>query len=604
MPVLCALAACPASSWGQEKTDTSSDPSSYEDFAEVYVDRYYPPDPNFRLSDAGANRAQANAYFAYGLSLQERGRLDDAIASYRKVLEIAPGEINLAQRVAGMLAQNGQVAEGLKILEAAFEKNPGDARIHIILSEFLATFRRESQEDRKRALDLAEEAVEKFPSDPIVFEHLVRLYLAAGQREQAKSLVTKAMERPEKNPFFWLRLGRVAQSIWPLSQSPEQEPVLVNGIYEKAFALGAKNAIVAERVSDYYHATRQPARSLPILLALVAANPDRLDLREKLARVYGALGKDDELVATLEEIVAINSQDAETHRQLGRLYYAKEDVENAIRHFQAVLKVTRGSPEEFLGLGQLMLNAKRSEEATNVLERGHYLYPADPQITYGLCIAVARQDKWPDAVHWYEKTAELAAQSMPEMLSETFFFNFGAAVERAGDIARAETLFRKSEELLNKDDTDDEERRKFRAQLYNYLGYMWVEKDLKIDEAGELIKEAVKLDPQSGAIADSLGWFYFKKERYEEARKELERAMSMVEEPDPVIFDHLGRVFFNLGDKPKAIEFMKKAVELDPENAELKERLKTFEKTNPPSAPKPAPAPAPPASAKPVPKAA
>ena len=102
---------------------------------------------------------------------------------------------------------------------------------------------------------------------------------------------------------------------------------------------------------------------------------------------------------------------------------------------------------------------------------------------------------------------------------------------------------------------------------------MWVENDMKIDEGGELIKTAAELDPESGAIADSLGWFYFKKGDFEKARDELLRAETLIEEQDAVIFDHIGQVFYQLGDAEKAIEYLEKAVTLEPEKTEYSDRL-------------------------------
>ncbi len=91
-------------------------------------------------------------------------------------------------------------------------------------------------------------------------------------------------------------------------------------------------------------------------------------------------------------------------------------------------------------------------------------------------------------------------------MNEGFYFRYAAAHERRKDFAKAEELFRKTIEMIAKNDPADENK-EFTATVYNYLGYMWVENDMKIDEAGELIKTAAELDPESGAIADSLGWF-------------------------------------------------------------------------------------------------
>jgi hypothetical protein len=56
-------------------------------------------------------------------------------------------------------------------------------------------------------------------------------------------------------------------------------------------------------------------------------------------------------------------------------------------------------------------------------------------------------------------------------------------------------------------------------------------------------------------------------------------------EPDPVIHDHIAQASFHAGDHKRALEHMKQAVALDPENEEFKERLIKYKKTL--SAPKP-----------------
>ena len=84
---------------------------------------------------------------------------------------------------------------------------------------------------------------------------------------------------------------------------------------------------------------------------------------------------------------------------------------------------------------------------------------------------------------------------------------------------------------------------------------------------------AGELSPESGAIADSLGWFYFKKGWFEKARDELLRAETLIEEQDAVIFDHIGQAFYQTGETERAIEYLEKAVALDPEKAEYSDRL-------------------------------
>ena len=62
------------------------------------------------------------------------------------------------------------------------------------------------------------------------------------------------------------------------------------------------------------------------------------------------------------------------------------------------------------------------------------------------------------------------------------------------------------------------------APTLNYLGYMFAERGQRLDEAVELIAQAVKIDPFNGSYLDSLGWAYFKQGKLDQAREYLVKA--------------------------------------------------------------------------------
>ena len=115
-------------------------------------------------------------------------------------------------------------------------------------------------------------------------------------------------------------------------------------------------------------------------------------------------------------------------------------------------------------------------------------------------------------------------------------------------------------------------------EALNYLGYMYAEENKNLDEAEALIKKALRISPENGAYIDSLGWVYFKKGMFEEARKELEKARAIIGE-DPVVYDHLGDVYLKTGSLDKAKEAWIKSIELK-EDKKVKEKLETLKMTN------------------------
>ena len=58
----------------------------------------------------------------------------------------------------------------------------------------------------------------------------------------------------------------------------------------------------------------------------------------------------------------------------------------------------------------------------------------------------------------------------------------------------------------------------------------------------------------------------------------MARAESMMEEPDPVVMDHIAQTFFKIGKVEQALTYLEKAIKLDPDNKEFQERLKEYRK--------------------------
>jgi tetratricopeptide (TPR) repeat protein len=146
--------------------------------------------------------------------------------------------------------------------------------------------------------------------------------------------------------------------------------------------------------------------------------------------------------------------------------------------------------------------------------------------------------------------------------------------------------------LILKDDPDD-------ATANNDLGYLWADQNKKLEEAEKRIRRALELDQRqrnslarvdvdsdrdNAAYVDSLGWVLFRKGDWQEARRQLEKASTLPNgDDDPVVWDHLGDVYFRLKEKSKAAEVWNKALELyesggrrrpDERYREIKEKLR------------------------------
>ncbi len=146
--------------------------------------------------------------------------------------------------------------------------------------------------------------------------------------------------------------------------------------------------------------------------------------------------------------------------------------------------------------------------------------------------------------------------------SANYYYQLGAAYERNRQLDRAEQAFRRTLKMDPK-----------HADAYNYLGYMFAEEGIHLEESVTLIKKALEFEPNNGAFVDSLGWAYYKLGRLDEALRELERAVTLVQKDDATIREHLGDVFFHKGMIAQAVDQWEQSLKLDATNAKVKEKL-------------------------------
>ncbi len=152
--------------------------------------------------------------------------------------------------------------------------------------------------------------------------------------------------------------------------------------------------------------------------------------------------------------------------------------------------------------------------------------------------ALRQEDRFAEAVVAYNRAAAL----VEDHGGPSWFLYYARAIshERQGNWEEAEADFRAALEI-----------NPGQPQVLNYLGYSLVEKQIKLEEALEMIERAVAASPDSGYIIDSLGWALYRLGRYEEAVPHMERAVELMA-VDPVVNDHLGDVYWAVGRKREA----------------------------------------------------
>jgi len=261
-------------------------------------------------------------------------------------------------------------------------------------------------------------------------------------------------------------------------------------------------------------------------MEVLADHPDDERDPSKVLMILSQLAEErGDLKAALAWIDQVEQTDPKAYfgAQLRRgLLIGKQGDLAAARSFLDSLKPPDGEDQATVVLteGQLLRDAGKVEEAYTLMEEGVKRYPDNPDLLYDFALLA-------------EKTNRL------DVMETTL----RAVMAQAPDNHNA----------------------------YNALGYSLAERNVRLQEAFELIDKAMKMAPGDPFIMDSMGWVQYRLGKLDEAEALLRKAYSL--RNDPEIAVHLGEVLWHKGRKTDAQKLWREARAKDPKNDTLKSTL-------------------------------
>lgn len=250
---------------------------------------------------------------------------------------------------------------------------------------------------------------------------------------------------------------------------------------------------------------------------------------------------------------------------LGDLLESMEQFERAATAFDRVLPESPLYRSAQVGRASAINQIEKNPDISlKIIENLAQKFPDDPNVLVAQGDLLRHAEKFDLAAQAYTQAVEAI-----EKIDETYwalFYTRGMSYERAGKWAQAEQDFKRALEMKPN-----------QPLVLNYLGYSWIERGENLDKALEMVRKAVKLQPDDGYITDSLGWGLYKLGRYKEAVKYLQKAVEL-RAVDPVITDHYADALWRSGRKTEARFQWRRAISFEKDSEKksvIKEKLES-----------------------------
>ncbi len=418
---------------------------------------------------------------------------------------------------------------------------------------------------------------------PNMFMQLARL-LAINPDAQANLRVAKRLAA---------RHDALPQAHFAVAQSAQ-------AANEEALALAEIRRAAALRpdwdVAALYEAQllqrRAPGEAVKRLAGYLEKYPDSRDVRLNYARMLVLDKRYPEARAEFERILERYKNDGDAIYAVGVLAFQVKEYGIAEANMKRLLEIGyRDANSARYTLGQIAEEQKDWERAIEwykTIQRGEHAMPARVRTAN----AIAKQGKLDEArayLRAVNTTAEpqrvqlLVAES--QLLREAnqhraAFDLLGEALQKTPDNPDLLYDHALTAEKLDRFDVLESslkrliELRPDHAHAYNALGYSFAERNLRLEEAKQLIEKALAITPDDYFIVDSMGWVLYRMGDLKGAAAQLRRAWNG--RPDGEIGAHLGEVLWTLGEKEEARRIWQEALKASPENETLQKTLKRF----------------------------
>jgi tetratricopeptide (TPR) repeat protein len=522
-----------------------------------------------------SNSAEANRilggdpsriYFNFGRVFAATQRWDQAARAFEHGLGYNPDDPMIAVLLITSLLEAKKPEAALAQLESAFRRKPEAREIYEMLPRVLTRLNRKGEVvARLESLSAAS------PNNPGIISVLADEYRDAGMTDKAKTLYEELIRlKPDPQGF-----GALASS---MIKDKKYDGFL--DLLAKAMTNPRGLDSLRPQLESLAVAADQSAAVLDAAIKRLEADPKAFQKPTYNSLFYLARQSDlwDRLVK-LRGLAAKADPSADSLRELALTHYEAGNFAEAAKTMQEIIDKFPDEKERrnLVMLAQFQVQAKLAADALKTLEEALKSEPNDPMAlrfkiftlsdlgrvdealtlgkevlakapedadfnrVQGAILTKAHRDE--EAISFYRDL--LKQYPANDELAKVAHSGLSVIYVNRDDFANGE---KELEQLLKRVPDD--------VGVNNDLGYLYADQGKRLEEAEAMIRKAVAEDGENSAYLDSLAWVLYKRGQYDEALRQMEKAIAIARRngPDGTLFDHLGDILFRLKKFDKARE--------------------------------------------------
>ncbi|MBG0860077.1 MAG: tetratricopeptide repeat protein [Bacteroidales bacterium] len=442
-----------------------------------------------------------------GVYYQEKN-IDSTIIFYEKAVKYYPERETLHLALANLYSEDRQYEKAVKIYDALDKKyGPNESSTLSAVRSLILAGKHEE------ALEKIQMLLKERPDEILYNGLLAEIYREKGDRENAREVYNKLIDRNPDNPEILLSLcdflisEKSYDELFPLLNK-----IIMNGNITREEKIRLFAQLTEE--SELIKSMDNELQEIFMVLETKFAEDDIITLLRPELLIK--MGKTKEAGTRLEEIIGKRPENYYAWEKLLFLYLQEKDYRNL------QLKGEECAKRFNMSFVAKMLYAN------GAMENGDYDTALEEIRKAGI---IAGDNK------------EMSVQAL-SMKASVYY--------KMKNLAKAFETF---EEALKADNND--------LTILNNYAYYLAEENLRLKEAQEMSAKVIEIEKTNSTYLDTYAWILYKRGKAKEAAKVMEFIMKNEEVNDAELFEHYGYILKKRRSCTKAVENWKKAYEID-----------------------------------------
>ena len=493
-------------------------------------------------------------------SFEHTDELTAALAQMRKHVEAHPEDKYEARLYAHAAFLVNQYQEGLRVLNIQHQLHPQDDNL---LSTMADAYEKTS--DYQKALAIYDTLQQWRGQSVELSSAKLKAYQALNDTTGAIHEMRALLASAPTNADYNLAMGKM------LFMFGYRDSAMV--YYDKAQQYEPDNGLTYLTKAEYYLALGDTLNyDRQTYQALVSTDLDVESKLQILVNYTKTLLSAKDTTHRTDHLFDVLIEQHPLEPQIRVLYseylMVIDNNEGAAEQIDYALNLDPTNEELWTRLMAYYLYAGNYEKAIEVGDKAIRLNPDNVELYSYLgssCYSVKQYDK---AIEVYDKA--LAILDSTQVDDRSNLLSGKADVKFAmGDTIAAFALYDQSLDL-NPDNP---------GTLNNYA-YFLALSNRDLDKAERMSAKTIVEDAANPTYLDTYAWVFYMRKEYTMAQLYIEMAINNEEQPTSELFEHYGYILLANGDKQKALEQWRKAIELKPDNEQLVKQIEKISNEN------------------------